>query len=102
MAKSKKVQSAKKERRDSISAVDFVKVYKPLAEAGKSAKEIGEAMSRDAEYVLVKAAQLRAVIAKQCEAANMSEDDKAKALAMVPGLRRGAGKSVLKMLGILE
>lgn len=54
-----------KTRRESISAVDFVKVFAPMAKAGKSAFEIGQALgmtgdkAKVATAVSVKASQLR-------------------------------------------
>ena len=53
---------AKVERRESISAEDFLRVYVPMAKAGKTAGEIGQALGRDASYVTVKASQLRATL----------------------------------------
>ena len=52
-------------RREAVSAMDFVKVFKPMAEAGKSALDIGQALgltgddAKVSAYVSVKASQLR-------------------------------------------
>lgn len=52
-------------RRDAVSAVDFVKVFAPMAKAGKSALEIGQALGFEGDEdkisaaVSVKASQLR-------------------------------------------
>jgi hypothetical protein len=102
MAKVTKKGVARKARRDTINAAEFVKIYKPLAEAGKSAKEIGEALGRDATYVCVKATTLRAAIKTQCEARKFSDEQTATALANVPKLSGRGGGDVLKMLGIVE
>ena len=56
-----KVKAAAK--RDSISAVDFVKVFAPMAKQGKSALEIGQALGMKGDNIAVavsvKASQLR-------------------------------------------
>lgn len=58
-------RKAKVTRRDAISAVDFVKVFAPMAKQGKSALEIGQALGMTGEdkkiasAVSVKASQLR-------------------------------------------
>jgi len=52
-------------KRDSISAVEFVKTFTPLARQGKSALEIGKALGlkgsaeQVAQFVSIKASQLR-------------------------------------------
>jgi len=52
-------------KRESVSAVEFVKVFAPMAKDGKNAVEIGRALGLEgdadkvAAYVSVKASQLR-------------------------------------------
>ena len=52
-------------RRESVSSVNFVKTFAPMAQAGKSALEIGRALGLEGDankvkqYVSVKASQLR-------------------------------------------
>ncbi len=96
MAK-KKSDVTKRAKRDAIGAVDFLKVYVPLAREGKSAKEIGAALGRDATFVLVKASQLR----KSIRDGEGDEAVKAARLAKVPELKRGGGK-VMNALDALE
>lgn len=58
-AKSNVVKNTKRVRRDAITAEKFLSVYVPMAQAGKSAAEIGAALGRDAQFVTVKASNLR-------------------------------------------
>lgn len=83
-----KAKSAKKaERREAIPAVDFVKVFAPMAKQGKSALEIGQAlgMTGDKEKIAiavsVKASQLRKRLAEAAAktAAEKGLDEKATA-----------------------
>lgn len=96
-----KAKTVRKERRDTINAAKFVEVYKPMAEAGKSAKEIGAALGRDETYVCVKAAMLRKAIKTQAAARKLDAEATEKALAMVPKLKTSGGsRNVLSILGI--
>ena len=60
----------KRFKRDTIPALDFVRVYGPLAKEGKTAYEIGKALGLEgdekkvAQYVSVKTSQLRKALAE--------------------------------------
>lgn len=61
------------ERRESVDAKDFCTVYIPLAKEGKSAAEIAKALgfegsAKDAQYVSLKASQLRKRFVEHAEA----------------------------------
>lgn len=94
-----------REKRDSIDSVRFVQVFEPMAKQGKSALEIGKALGIEgdaekvAQYVSVKASQLRAglkklAIAKAAEQ-NLNDEDTASLVEQLanklPRLR-GAGR----------
>lgn len=98
--KGKKTAKPRKERRETINAAEFVKIYKPMAEAGKSAKEIAAAMGRDVAFVAVRATSLRKAIRKGCEAKGFTPEQIEAALLNVPMLRGRGGADVLSMLGI--
>ena len=72
MAKRAKA-AVKATRREAIPAVDFVKVFAPMAKQGKSALEIGQALGMVGEpdkiaiAVSVKASQLRKRLAEAAE-----------------------------------
>ena len=90
-------------RRDSLDAVTFAKTYATLAKAGKSALEIGQALEVEgtdkeiAQYVSVKASQLRKTLRESAEQmakdSNMSENDAKvfvdKNTDLLPRLNRG-------------
>lgn len=66
-------------KREAIAAVDFVNVFAPMALAGKSALEIGQALGVEgdaekvAQFVSVKSSQLRARLVKAAEAAAVEQ-----------------------------
>ena len=80
-------RTKKAERREAIPAVDFVKVFAPMAKQGKSALEIGQALGltgdekKIAAAVSVKASQLRKRLADAARktAAEKGLDEKATA-----------------------
>ncbi len=98
--KAKKGAKPRKARRETINAAEFVRIYKPMAEAGKSAKEIAKAMDRDVAFVCVRATSLRKAIKKGCLAKGFTPEQIEAALLNVPMLRGGGGGNVLEMLGI--
>ena len=92
-------------KRDSIDSVQFVSVFEPMAKQGKTALEIGHALGlqgdaeKVAQYVSVKASQLRAglkklALAKAAEG-NLSDEDTEQLVTdlvnKLPRLR-GAGR----------
>lgn len=94
MAKTKKVEGqvvVKKERKPRVSSGpqmsvgQFLGVYTPLANEGKSAKEIAKAMNRPVTYVSMKATNLRKAINESA----LTPEQKAIQLAKVPELGHG-------------
>lgn len=89
----------KRERRDNITAEDFLRVYVPMAKDGKSATEIGEALGRDKTYVTVRASQLRATFKDQGQDANLipnlqgRKKQAADLAAFVQGLNKAEGEA---------
>lgn len=106
-------------RRDAIGAVDFVRVYGPLAKQGKSALEIGQAlgMTGDAKKIAiavsVKASQLRKRLVESAQAKakadNLSDEDTAKLvetmgakLPKIKGATRGRKADVSAIVAALD
>ena len=82
-----------------MNAVEFVKVFGPMAKQGKSAAEIGAALGMKPLTVSAKASQLRKLLAKSAQAKakeqGLSDEDTAKLVkAMADKLPRikGSGR----------
>lgn len=96
-----------KSKRESMDVLSFVKVFAPMAKEGKSALEIGQALgiegdsAKVAQFVSVKASQLRARLAKAARAKaaknGLSAEDAEKlavtAAGLVPKLKSHGRKS---------
>ena len=104
-------------KRNAIAAGDFVKVYVPMAMADKSALEIGQALGIEgdedkvAQFVSVKASQLRARLAAKAEAAAVKaalDSDATKALidaatAKLPKIKsRGRKSGTDELVSVLD
>lgn len=104
-------------KRNSVEALDFVKVFAPMAREGKSALEIGQALgvegdaAKVAQFVSVKASQLRArLIAsaeKQAKEKGLSVEDSAALVKhvgeMLPKLKSHGRKSgTNEIVSVLE
>jgi hypothetical protein len=87
-------KKTRKTRRESISTVDFLNVYRPMVQDGKNAQEIGEALGRDATFVCVKAAQLRGKFKKDHEAGKITNEQYSAVLARIPKIQ-GSGSTLL-------
>lgn len=104
-------------KREALDMLEFVKVFAPMARQGKSALEIGQALgvegdaAKVAQFVSVKASQLRARLAKsaQKEAAErgLSAEDTAKLVeimtAKLPKLKsRGRQNGTSELVSTLD
>ena len=91
MAKKAKVEGQVKVRKARVSSGpqmsigQFLSVYTPMANNGKSAKDIAAALGRPVTYVAMKATGLRKTINKSA----LTPEQKAEQLAKVPELGHG-------------
>jgi CRISPR/Cas system CSM-associated protein Csm2 small subunit len=100
-----------------MTACDFAKVFAPMARDGKSALEIGQALgikgdaAKVAQFVSVKASQLRARMAKDAEdkakKENLSPEDTEKlvaaTVAKLPKLKsRGRQSGTAELVSMLD
>lgn len=81
----KKIRKPRISSGPQMSIGQFLNVYTPMANQGKSAKEIAAAMSRPVTYVAMKATGLR----KAINNSSLTDEQKAIQLAKVPSLGHG-------------
>ena len=80
-----KVRKARVSSGPQMSVGQFLSVYTPMANQGKSAKDIAAALNRPVTYVAMKATNLR----KSINESSLTPEQKAIQLAKVPELGHG-------------
>jgi len=93
-------------KRNSVSAVDFVKVFAPLAKEGKTALEIGQVLGlqgdadKIAAYVNLKSYSLRKRLKQMAEDKGLSVEDTNELVNRIPKLK--GTKSVGRQASVME